>query len=160
MYRFTDAPCSQQWSSSHGILSVALSKVTVFEAVPAAHATDSHGKHRKNYSAYYESKFLELHWRVPSSCCPSRSRWRCQCRYKAARSGTRPCFQQGPPRPVVHQGQAARGRVGVLNRCSVRESSTCIGASAAVRAVCRLDLDHEGVKVFFRQTRLAHDRFR
>ena len=27
-------------------------------------------------------------------------------------------------------------------------------------AVCRLDLDHEGVKVLFRQTRLAHVRFR
>ena len=41
--------------------------LSVAEAAPLLHATDSYGKHRKKYSAFYESKFPELHWRLHSA---------------------------------------------------------------------------------------------
>ena len=41
--------------------------LSVAEAAPVAHATDSYGKHRIKYGAFYQSKFPELHWRVDSN---------------------------------------------------------------------------------------------
>ena len=41
--------------------------LSVAEAAPLAHATDSCGKQRNKYRAFYESKFPELHWRVNSN---------------------------------------------------------------------------------------------
>ena len=41
--------------------------LSVAEAAPVAHATDSYGKHRIKHRAFYESKYPELHWRVDSN---------------------------------------------------------------------------------------------
>ena len=41
--------------------------LSVDEAAPVAHATDSYGKHRNKLGAFYDSKFPELRWRVNSA---------------------------------------------------------------------------------------------